>query len=494
MEPRPAATLVIVRDGSSGLETLLTERPRHLRFMGGATVFPGGAVAPADLDASWEAASSVSGDAAATALALDDPRAALGAFVAALREAYEEVGFLLLEGDSPAAVPRAAADDAAAFREAVVSAGARLATDRLVPAGRWVTPVGSPVRFDTRFFVAAAPPGWEPVADPSEVEACRWATPAAALVELATGSIVMAPPTVEMLQRLERYGSVRELLAGIGTAGVRGAGHVLSVRLSPFVHVVLAPNAGVMTGPGTNTYVVGAPSEGGTAIIDPAVADEEYLASLLEVAGRVEAILVTHRHPDHVDGVEAVAAATGAPVRAWGDAPAGGVDVVPFAAGETVRIGGVALEVIHAPGHASDHVCFLYEAAASLFAGDNILGEGTAVIVPPDGDMRAFMETLARLERLPIDRIYPGHFKPLDGGRAIIRELMSHRARREALILKALDREGLSIEEVVAAAYEDTPEELHPVARFSALAHLEKLAGEGRAESDGDRWRSVRGN
>lgn len=491
-EPRPAATLVIVRDGPAGPEVLLTVRPRRLRFMGGATVFPGGSVAPADLHDGWEERSVLRGDDAAAALGLNDRRAALGSYVAALRETYEEVGLLLAEDPAAArAVPRAAAEDGGSFLAAIRAADTRLRTDRLVAAGRWVTPFGSPLRFDTRFFAAAAPEGWEPEPDPDEVDSCRWATPSAALTELAAGRVVMAPPTVEMLQRLEGYGSTEKLLGGISSRGVRGAGNVLSVRLSPFVHVVLAPNAGMMTGPGTNSYIVGAPGGGGTAIIDPATSDEEYVEALLEAAGEVRAILVTHRHADHVGGAQVVATRTGAPLRAWGEEPAGGVDVVPLRDGESLRFGNVSLEVVHAPGHSSDHVCLFYPDAATLFAGDNVLGEGTAVIAPPDGNMRAFMSTLRRLERLDVDRIYPGHFKPLDGGRAVIRALIEHRERRERIIMEALSQRSMTLDELVPVAYEDTPRELHPVARFSALAHLEKLVEEGRVEFRVDRWASL---
>src|SRR5688572_2912888 len=151
-EPRPAATLAVLRDSDRGLEILLTVRPKELRFMGGAVVFPGGAVEADD----------------------PDERAT------ALREASEEVGF-------PDQDP-----------------------DLLVPAGRWVTPLGAPIRFDTLFFVTRAPDGWEPEPDPREVAGCMWSTPAEALTQLGAGEVIMAPPTIEMLQRLDAFSSVAE--------------------------------------------------------------------------------------------------------------------------------------------------------------------------------------------------------------------------------------------------------------------------------------------
>lgn len=481
--PRPAATVVLLRDSDRGLEVLLTVRPEHLRFMGGAVVFPGGALAPADLDARWEEASALDRRGAADALGEKDDHA-LAAFVCALREAFEEVGFIL--GGGPLdQLARTDTDDPELFLERCLALGISLGTDRLIPAGRWVTPLGAPVRFDTRFFLAEAPPGWVPDPDPEEVVEARWASPAEALAELSAGRAIMAPPTVETLQRLDQFGSVDDAIDGIrAPSGTRTLG-VFSTRLSPLVQVVLAPNPGTMTGPGTNTYVVGV---GPTFVIDPAVADTSYMETLIGICGEVEAILVTHRHPDHVGGVAALVERTGAPVRAFGDADAGGVPVSPIADQEILAVAGAQLRALHTPGHASDHLCFLLEGAASLFSGDNILGEGTTVIAPPDGDMRAYLDSLGRLGALLIDRIYPGHWRPLDGGRRVIERYIAHRREREAEIVAALAGGPATVEEIVARAYTDTPAELHPVARLQALAHLRMLEDDGEVAEMDERW------
>lgn len=482
--PRPAATVVLLRDSDRGLEVLLTVRPEHLRFMGGAVVFPGGALDRADLDPRWEEASALDGRRAADALGEDDGRAALGAFVCALREAFEEVGFIV--GDGPLEqLARTDADHPTTFLERCLALGVSLGTDRLVPAGRWVTPLGAQVRFDTRFFLAEAPPGWAPAPDPEEVAEARWATPAEALAELSSGRAIMAPPTVETLQRLDQFETSADAMTGGPPHSRSRASRVFTTRLSPLVQVVLAPNPGAMTGPGTNTYVVGT---GPTLVIDPAVGDTSYMDALSAVGGDVEAILVTHRHPDHIGGVAALVERTGAPARAFGDADAGGVPVRPLADGEIVEVAGADLRALHTPGHASDHLCFLFEGPASLFAGDNILGEGTAVIAPPDGDMRAYLDSLRRLRGLNIDRIYPGHWRPLDGGRDVIERYIAHRKEREAAILTALEDGAATIEEIVARVYTDTPAQLHPIARFQALAHLQMLEDDDEVTRMGERW------
>ena len=482
--PRDAATLVILREVESGPEVLLTVRPRHLRFMGGATVFPGGAVAPADLDPRWADASALSREAAAARLGMDRPDLALALFVCAIREAFEEVGYIVGDGPTDRLRP-GDAEEPQRFLERCLESGIVLATDALTPAGNWVTPLGSPVRFNARFFLTRAEHRWEPVPDPGEVETCDWETPARALDALAEGRALMAPPTVEMLQRLRSHATIGEMEAAVADDPPTGAGAVVSVRTSPLVHVVLAPNPGIMTGPGTNTYVVGT---GPTVVIDPAVDDEDYLDTVAAVAGQPSAILVTHRHPDHVGGVRALAARTHAPVHAYGNDLAGGVDVRPLEDGEMLDVPGAPLRVLHTPGHAPDHVCFLQEGSASLFAGDNILGEGTAVIAPPEGDMDVYLASLHRLLEFHIDRVYPGHFRPLDGGGEVIKGYLAHRAEREKQIVAALESGPRTADDIVMDVYADTPEPLRLVAVQQVLAHLASLERKGRVRSEGPYW------
>jgi glyoxylase-like metal-dependent hydrolase (beta-lactamase superfamily II) len=254
------------------------------------------------------------------------------------------------------------------------------------------------------------------------------------------------------------------------------------------VHVVLAPNPGLMTGPGTNTYVAGAEP---ALVIDPAVDDPGYVAEVARVAGDVSEIVVTHRHPDHTGGVAALRLALGrdVPVRAWGTAPVDGVEPRPLRDGELLRAGGTSLRVVFTPGHASDHVCLYSEETATLFSGDTILGEGTAVIAPPDGDMGDYLGSLERLRALHVERIFPGHFRALDGGRDVIDGYVAHRRARERRILDALEAGASTLEEIVESAYDDTPRELHPVAALSARAHLELLEREDRVGSADHRWR-----
>ncbi|MGH2825517.1 MAG: MBL fold metallo-hydrolase [Actinomycetota bacterium] len=492
--PRPAATLVILRDSTHGPEVLLTVRPKTMRFMGGAIVFPGGAVAPADLDERWEQLTGLHREHAAAALSVEDGVTARGAYVAALREAFEEVGFLL--GDGPLSeLSRDSANQPDRFLERCLELGVTLGADRLVPAGRWVTPLGSPVRFDARFFVVGAPRGWRPEPDPTEVDDAYWATPAEALASLAAGDVVMAPPTIEMLQRLDDNEDVASIMASLRNVEWQTSGEILRARLSPQVAVVLAPNAGLMTGPGTNTYIVGRSAgspgrhaPGRTLVIDPAVSDESFLDAVMDVAGDVESLVVTHRHPDHTGGVAALARRTGAHVRAFGMEPVDGVAVEPLADGDELRAGGVTLRALYTPGHASDHLCFEMVGTKSLFAGDNILGEGTAVIALPDGNMGDYLFSLYRLRGLELERIYPGHFRPLDGGTQVIEGYLQHRAERRQAILAALSVPSTE-EDIVERVYTDTPPRLHPVALYQVRAVLELLKEENLVEEVNELWK-----
>lgn len=480
--PRPAATLVVVRDGRAGLEVLLTRRPRHMRFMGGMTVFPGGAVAEADRADAWEGAAGLDRAGAASLFDSSDGTEVLAAAVCALREAHEEVGFSL--GPRIDRIGRAAADDPGGFLRRCLEAGAELGADRLVPLERWLTPLGYPLRFDTWFFMAPAPPGWEPDPEPGEVSAAWWASPAAALRELEAGQARMAPPTIAVLQRLARFVSVEAARRGMGR--VEGnVGVTMAQRLSEQVTVVLAPNPDVMTGPGTNTYVVGSEP---SVVIDPAVEDDDYLGVLVAAAGEVACIVVTHRHPDHTGGVRAVAEASGAEMRAFGPEPAGEVPVVPLRDGDELSAGRARLRVLHAPGHASDHICLLLEDSGELFAGDNVVGQGTVVIDPPDGDMAAYMASLERLLEARPRRIYPGHFQPLEDPETVLRGYLDHRREREHKILAAVAQGAADLATIVSTAYDDTPGELHPLAARSALAHLEKLDREGHVQRVGESW------
>jgi glyoxylase-like metal-dependent hydrolase (beta-lactamase superfamily II) len=259
-------------------------------------------------------------------------------------------------------------------------------------------------------------------------------------------------------------------------------------EIAPGVRRLVARNPGFMTGPGTNTYLVGTQR---CAVIDPGPHDPVHIERILEAAGgRVSAILATHTHPDHSPAVAALAQSTGAEVLGRGT-PAHGRQDATFAPtrvlndGDVVRVGDLALRAIHTPGHASNHLCYLLEGAGMLFSGDHVMQGSTVVIGPPDGDMKVYLQSLARLQREPVTRIAPGHGTVIEDAQSEVARIIAHRLQREAKVVERLRRaRRATIDVLVASVYDDVDPRLHPVAKGSLLAHLLKLEADGRAARD----------
>jgi glyoxylase-like metal-dependent hydrolase (beta-lactamase superfamily II) len=243
------------------------------------------------------------------------------------------------------------------------------------------------------------------------------------------------------------------------------------------VRRVLAPNPGLMTGPGTNTYLVGEDDD--VAVIDPGPDDAGHLDAVAEAGGgRIRWILVTHTHPDHAPGTAGLRARTGAEVLGF-DARDGFVPDRAIGDGEGVDAGDFAIRAVHTPGHASNHLCFLLEGERLLFSGDHIMQGSTVVIRPPDGDMNSYLASLRRVRALAPSAIAPGHGHLIDDPAAAIDYYLVHRREREAAILDAVVTGAATVDAIVATVYTDVADELHPVARHSVYAHLLKLAGDG---------------
>lgn len=259
-----------------------------------------------------------------------------------------------------------------------------------------------------------------------------------------------------------------------------------SVRwLSDRVRLILAPNPSPMTLEGTNTYLI--TDAGSVMVMDPGPNDDDHLASIEAAVARanVAAVLITHRHVDHAEAAERTAEMFGSVIASnAGPARPGDLQV-----SEGQQVGG--LTAVATPGHSSDHLCFLLEEERTLFSGDHILGRGTTVVAYPDGDMTAYLASLERLRDLGIDRIYPGHGPVIDRPRAVIDEYIDHRLMRERQVVDGLASASTPVtpEELVERIYADVDPVLHPVAAMSVRAHLAKLALEGRAVQDKERWR-----
>jgi glyoxylase-like metal-dependent hydrolase (beta-lactamase superfamily II) len=260
---------------------------------------------------------------------------------------------------------------------------------------------------------------------------------------------------------------------------------------SGLVGRVLGLNPGMMTGPGTNTYLVGRRDP---ILIDTGAGVPDYVPLLeryLETRGFTQPsrVLLTHRHRDHLGGVASLRARfKGLSVSKMRhrdtDLPE---PIDDLRDGEMVNGEGVTLMPIYTPGHASDHLCYYLVEEKALFTGDVILGGSTTVIPADDGDLADYLDSLRRLQRLDVRRIYPAHGPVIEDAPAKITEYLEHRMLRERQIVEALTDGVATIPAIVARVYVDVAPALHPVAALSVESHLKKLAREGRAHEDKQR-------
>ena len=424
VEPRPAATVALVRPGAAGLEVLLTHRPASMAFAGDMHVFPGGAVDPSDADPRLAARSSLSGADALVGLgggpggrvAAD---AALASYVAAIRELFEEAGVLLADraaGEPPDLQALATARAAllagtTTLVDVAESLDLRLRTDRLAPISHWTTPPVMARRFDTRFFVAELPPDTEPTFTSAEVIAHRWLTPAAALEAMAAGEIGLWPPTSATLQQLEHVEAFAEIRGRLAPGPLVAP---RAVAETEEVERIVLGGAGGVPGQTVNCYVVGRRE---LVVVDPGDPSDEAADAILAAAerrgGRIAAIAVTHVDPDHAGGAEPLALRLGLRVIVG---PGGGralpSDVEEVVDSDRITAGDVELRVVATPGPRPDHVAYVDRQDGVVLAGDLVGARGSRSVFGPPDDA-SWSRSLERLAALRPRLVLPGHGEPL---------------------------------------------------------------------------------
>lgn len=561
--PLPAATLLLLRDTSDGVEVLMTRRSTKASFAPGAFVFPGGVVDPSDalaqgLDpalleparlACWQSLSR-----------LEHRQLHQVYAQAAVRECWEELQILLAKSSSDGERINAAGlnermdglqrQPAEGFSQALFKRGLVAAIDQVRSFSHWTTDRDLAKRFDVRFLVARAPEGQVAVADEGEQFEPCWVRPNEALARHVQGSFLMIFPTIKTLEQLVRFQTVDQVVkqaeqsfeeGRLWRSCPRGAylaskevrfteddmpfaelelvcpdgqllhpidwQHDKPVALLRYLYRYTAGNPGRMTGPGTNTYLLGQP--GNWTVIDPGPDLAAHVQGIRAFTkDQITRILCTHSHLDHSPAAfslqAAIQDANGLHVPILGRASGPSVDAnQAFSPDQTLEDGDliavcdeVHLRVIHTPGHASNHLCFLIEEDGILLTGDHVMNGSTVVINPPDGDMQAYIDSLKRLERLDLNYILPAHGYVLGAPAREIRKLIDHRLLRESKVLESLRRlcdagdssEAFSVEAIVPGAYPDVPAALYPLAARSLLAHLLKLEHDGQVLQSGQGW------
>ncbi len=530
-EPAPtraAATVLLLRDTPEGVEVLMTRRSTTASFAPGAYVFPGGGVDTSDATAHTHAKRR----AGQSDLHLTQA-------IAAIRESFEELGVLLAcrgEGTLPTAEDIATLDRKAPFFAQCAARGLVLAADEVFVLAHWITDRDLPRRFDVPFLVARMPTGQTPVADEAEQFEPVWVRPAQALQRHEAGRFFIIFPTIRTLQRLQAFATVDAVLQACAAseqplwtscprAGLLAGkearymehehpygelqlvspdGQIVHhldwqteqpVLLLKNVMRLTAPNPGAMTGPGTNSYLVGDPSTGFVAI-DPGPADAQHLERLWRAAGgNIRMIVCTHSHPDHSPGARPLQALClqpppilGLPSAATARAASAFTPDQPLADQQHLVLSAPGpesstthtLKVLHTPGHAANHLCLVLVEDGLLFSGDHILNGSTTVVDPPDGEMTDYLESLDKLAAAcaehQIEFILPAHGYVLGQALNAIGQLKAHRLRREAKIIQVMqsDPDG-TLDAWVERAYDDVPPRMWPVAKRSLLAHVQRI-------------------
>jgi len=278
--------------------------------------------------------------------------------------------------------------------------------------------------------------------------------------------------------------------------------YAIAEQVSPLIRRVLAYNPSPFSYTGTQTYIVGT---GEVAVIDPGPLgdDPAHVEALIRIlAGeKIVAIMCTHTHRDHSPAAAPLAAATGAPVigcaplvleddgpRADASFDATYVPDRILADGESVSGPGWTLTAVATPGHTSNHLCFALQQEKALFSGDHVMGWSTSVVSPPDGDMAAYMRSLALLMERDDEVYYAAHGAPIENPRRLVRGMMGHRKQREGQIIRLLDAGVGHIPDMVASMYKGVDKRLHPAAGRSVLAHLIDLRDRGVVTGAGEDW------
>lgn len=493
--PKDAAAVILLRQNTNpgDPEVYLVRRSEKLAFLGGFSAFPGGQLDTSDAEVKVRNSTD-----AETAAAIS----------CAARELFEELGVLVARGTESLTKGQRVSllDDLESGRMSWPALlrhyNLRLDASDFTFVGRWVTPPFSARRFDTWFFLVNCPVKQEPNVVPGELSSGEWIMAGRAHEQWRRSEILTVPPTLHALKTIADglTPDIVERFLAIPQAH-REPVRRIEFRPNYICFPVRTPTKPPATH--TNCYLIYNSLE--ILVIDPGSPYEEEQQTLAAAVddlvreGRsVREIILTHMHPDHVGGVNSLREHLGGQVRVaahrFTAEPL--TDTVPvdrlIEDGDIIELSGsprVVLRAIHTPGHTRGHLCFHEERTGTLISGDNIVGLGSVLIDPPEGNMRDYLESLRRMKVLPdLSIIFGGHGPAMANPYARLDEYIAHRLEREQSILEAVKEGAETLQEIVAPVYTDVSPKAHVMAERAVLAHLQKLEADGLVFYEQEGW------
>jgi glyoxylase-like metal-dependent hydrolase (beta-lactamase superfamily II)/8-oxo-dGTP pyrophosphatase MutT (NUDIX family) len=489
--PKDAAAVILLRHTTDPRdpEVFLVKRSDKLAFLGGFHAFPGGQFDPSDAEVQVENAPDAE---VATAI------------TCAARELFEETQVLVARGgDALTQGQRASVlDDLQSGRMSwpalLKHYQLHLDANDFTFVGRWVTPPFSARRFDTWFFLVKAPAKQNPqLSNDGELESGEWIGAGAAHTSWERSEILAVPPVLHALKTLS-MGLTDDLVERF--LSLPNARHEPVRRIEFRPNYICFPVRTPTKPPATHTNCYLIYTSQSLLIIDPGSPYEDEQRALATAVGELLAkdrtlngILLTHVHPDHVGGVNALREHLGDVSVSAHELTAAAlpdIQVDQILEDEDVLVlegePRISLRVMHTPGHARGHLCLYDARTGTLLSGDNIVGLGSVLIDPPEGNMRDYLQSLGRMHALPnLSVIFGGHGPAIANPYRKIDEYISHRLDREQKILEAVRHHASTPKDIVAQVYTDVSPKAHAMAERAVLAHLEKLIEDNKVRMSG---------